>query len=196
MCVCVTVYVLLYSSSSAANVGNDKMKTLSRRGHQHQLEILKHRGSWVDLLTSQNPSEKLHSLGLSDCFPLTSLRDLLTTELQHNWRTLQHSVLHPPWKNLPGDTSWSVQQIRSRVRVSEMAKDHRERVQNTFQTGRHNLLKRDTASGVEKDREMCKGPDSCSKRGDQIQGAGRGGDNSENEWFAHYVSLLHACVLM
>ena len=156
---------------------------LRTQGHQHHLEILKQGGSWVDLLTSKNSTSKLHLLGLTDCFPLANLKDLLATELQQNWRTLRHHNLHPSWQNIPRDPSESTHPSGLTEEVREnYERQSGSRVQANV--GDHKLLKRDTES-VEAATEKCKDPEACGGQSDSA---------SSDQWFAHYVSLCLACV--
>ena len=140
------------------------MNTLRTRGHQHSLEILKHSTHWVDILTSSNPTNKLHSLGLTNCFHLTSLSDLLTTELQQNWRTLQHHSLHQSWQKITTQSS----QLSG---LNDSVKENKE-----YQAAR--LLKRDAEN--EAMAEKCKDSKACG---------GQSNSESNDELFAHYVSF-------
>ena len=139
------------------------MSVLRTRGHKHNLEVLKHSAQWVDILTtSDDPraTNQLHSFGLTDCSLLTSLSDLLTTELQQNWRTLQHHNLHPSW------------QVKS-VHTSAGLSDSIEESEKDRKIPSARLLKRDA--------EKCKDSKACDG-----QNSNAGDDMS----FAHYVSLF------
>ena len=129
--------------SSTGSISSDQMSVLRTRGHKHNLEVLKHSAQWVDILmTSDDPmaTNQLHSFGLTDCSLLTSLSDLLTTELQQNWRTLQHHNLHP---------SWQVESVHPSAGLSESIEE-REKDQRIPSA---RLLKRDT--------EKCKDSKAC-----------------------------------
>lgn len=118
LCICTVLLLSLLSIlSSTSNTNSDQLRIVSTRGHLHNLEILKHTGNWVDVLTSRNPSDKLHSLGLTNCSALTSLNSLLTTELQENWRTLQYHDLHPSWQNVPRPFTQSASHQSTRASV-------------------------------------------------------------------------------
>lgn len=154
--------------SSTGSISSEQISTLSIRGHQHDLEIVKHSAHWVDILTSKNPTDKLHSLGLTDCFPLASLSDLLTTELQQNWRTLQHHNLHPSWQEI---TTQSVHPSGLNESVKENEEHRRIQVARV-------VLKRDVEN--EAAGERCKDSKTCG---------GQSNSPSNDELFAHYVSL-------
>ena len=142
------------------------MSSLRTSGHKHNLEVLKHSAQWVDILTISNDpmaTNQLRSFGLTDCSLLTSLSDLLTTELQQNWRTLQHHNLHPSWQIESTQSVHPSAGLNDSIMESE--KDQR------IPSAR--LLKRDT--------EKCKDSKACDG-----QNSNAGNDVS----FAHYVSLL------
>ena len=160
-------YCLNSYSSSTGSISSDQMSTLRSRGHQHKLEILKHSTHWVDILTPSNPTNKLHSLGLTDCFHLTSLSDLLTTELQQNWRTLQHHNLHQSWQKI---TTHSTQPSGLNDNIKE--NEEYQRIQPA------RLLKREAEN--EATVEKCKDSKACD---------GQSNSASNDELFAHYVSF-------
>lgn len=179
----VDCHVYLYTCSSTANIGDEEVRTLTSIGHLYQFEILKHGKSWVDLLTAQNSMDALHSLGLTECNPLTSLKDLLDNELQQNWGTLQHHSLHPSWQNEPS-RAVSLATQESLGGNSDVIEDSTEDWK-TANLQRHSVLKRDTGNEDETS-EKCKGADNCGKQGED---GGSGMDRSDNDWFAQYVSF-------
>ena len=148
------------------NIGGAGMKTLTTRGHQYQLEILKYGSNWVDLLMTRNPTvEKFYSLGLTDCFTVTGMRELLTTELQENWRTLQHHKLHPSIHTMLRGTSKSALQMPNDPLGNVDVDVRHDGVKDNV----HNVLKRDT-----------------SKQGDDVRA---NHVRLDREWFAQYVSF-------
>ena len=162
------------------------MVTLTTRSHQHHFEILKHGGNWVDLLTPQNPTDKLRSLGLTECTTLTSLKDLLTTELVENWGTLQHHSLHPSWQKVHSNKEESAQQTLSGSPENEDRSIDQKRVH----LRRHDVLRRDVDSDKEEENaEKCKGTVKCDKQG-SVESTESGGERVDSGWFARYVSLF------
>lgn len=172
----------IYPCSSIANISVNEMKTVITMGQHHQFEVLKHGDYWVDLLitSTQNSTDKLHSLSLTDCFIVTSMGDLLKTELQQNWKTLQHHTLHSSWGDPSGRVS---QQISKHLIYGDIIGGHRNGVKVH---GHSIILKRDAnndAGDIRTDTEKCKGLSGCDK---QSQDTGR---NLDKGWFAQYVSF-------
>ena len=150
------------------------MKAIASNGHQHQLEVLKLGPTWADLLTSTNSTDKLNSLGLTDCTTLANINELLTSELQQNLRTLRHHSLHPSWQSAVELTSRGAEGVRKSI---TSLPDHSEDEAG----GSHDRLKRDVDDLEKRAAGRCL--INCDNGGSYS-------DRVQDVWFSQYVSLL------
>ena len=133
------------------------------------------------MMSTQNPTDKLHSLDLTDCLIVTSMGDLLKAELQQNWRTLQHHILYSSRQGLH-----MPQFVPKHFVSSDFDIDgHR----NGVKVHSRSILKREAASDINTAAEKCKGLASCDKQLKQSRDISHNHDKSDKGWFAQYVSF-------